>query len=399
VPTDSGAGVAYAATLLLEALADQGTAVHCFLAAPAEDVPERLRQHPNITFTTTPSAFRYGRWYSRTDTTKLISGSASNALMQFRLARQVAEAHQRDPFDVLYQFSHLETSALRRLERRLPPVVLHPEVHARGELRWLLKERRLARESGTLGRLGVVAGLMATRSLAQGRGARRVRAVVAPSRHFADLLHADYGIPSDRLRVVANPIDVERFHPADGRSETNPIRLLFMSRVAVRKGVDVIVPLTHRLADLEGKLLIEVVGDRSLFSDYRPLLEGMNPGIGRYLGGAAATDVQPHYARAHALLQPSWYEPFALTVGEALACGLPVVASAEVGATEGVDSDVCRVAPAGDLAGFERHIRRLVLELSSSGRRAELRDGARAEATRLFAPDVVGSQLLTALLP
>lgn len=399
VPSDQGAGVAYAATLLIEALVAQGAEVDCFLPVAENHAPDRLAGLDGLRIFCIPPSFRYGAWYSPNDITKFVSGTVFNAKAQVELAQLVARQHESRRYDALYQFSHLETAALRPVRRRLPPVVLHPEVHAAGELRWLIRERRLARAAGQLGRLGVATAAMTTRAAIQGAGVRSARTVVAPSRRFAQLLAQDYRIRPERLRVVPNPIDVGRFAmPETTDRDRGTVTLLYVSRLAVRKGVDQVVGLTNRLSDLSGRVRIRVIGDRSLFSDYRPLLARMDPVIGTYLGAAAAADVHALYRTGDALIQPSTYEPFALTVGEALASGLPVVATDEVGATEGVDRLACRVSAAGDLDGLEREVRALVTELQDGARRAQLSRVARAEAERLFSPETVGPQLLDAIV-
>ena len=67
------------------------------------------------------------------------------------------------------------------------------------------------------------------------------------------------------------------------------MRLLFVSRLAVRKGLDLVVGLSHRLSDLTGRVRIEIIGDKSLWSDYRALLSDLNPGVGVYRGELDAT--------------------------------------------------------------------------------------------------------------
>ena len=172
---------------------------------------------------------------------------------------------------------------------------------------------------------------------------------------------------------------------------------MFVSRIAVRKGVDAIVELSHRIADLEGQVMIEVLGDRSLWSDYRHLLAGLNPVTSVAVGHVGGDELRERLRGATVLLQPSRYEPFALTVGEALACGTPVITSDEVGATEHVDPRVGLRVPAGDVAALERALRGYLAAVAEPAAERELRALARAEAERLFAPDVVGRQLAAVL--
>jgi hypothetical protein len=67
-----------------------------------------------------------------------------------------------------------------------------------------------------------------------------------------------------------------------------------------------------------------------------------------------------------------------------------------VGAIDGLDPRVCRVFQAGDADAFEREVRALVTELED-GARVTLGPIARAEAERLFHPDVVTADLIAEL--
>jgi glycosyltransferase involved in cell wall biosynthesis len=179
-------------------------------------------------------------------------------------------------------------------------------------------------------------------------------------------------------------------------STTEPITLLFASRMSVRKGVEMVVALSHRLSDLAGDVRIEAVGGETPWSRYAALLEGMNGNVAGYHGPVDSAGLADLYRRSEVLLQPSHYEPFALTVGEGLASGLPVVASDEVGAAENVDRRCCGVFPAGDLDAFEHEVRTLVSRLRTV-ERARIKALARAEAERLYAPGSVGAQLVAYL--
>jgi glycosyltransferase involved in cell wall biosynthesis len=311
----------------------------------------------------------------------------------------VAEEHARRPYDVLYQFSNIELFAARRLNGALPPIVVHPEVHAAGELVWHRREDTLAARAESRQRRLAVRAILATRAARQSRDTRLVRRLIAPSRVFAGHLASDYDIPLDRISVVPNPIDLDRFAPARSTSRNGhgrQVTALFVSRLSTRKGVELVVELSQRLADLAGEVGIDVVGDRSLWSDYRPLLADLRAGIGSYVGPLDSDRVAERYARADLLIQPSWYEPFALTVGEALASGLPVVASNEVGAAEGVDRGCCVVFPAGDVDAFEAAVRGLVDRIRH-GDGAAIAKLARSEAQRLFAINRVADGVVDAL--
>lgn len=390
-PADSG-GVPYVATQLLLALARRGVEIDCYvggndaLPAAVEAAVDAVRE---------PVRWEWDRWYSRRPLAAFVTGQAARARAQRRMADRLAARHAERPYDLVYQFSQIETFALRALGRDVP-LVLHPEVHAAGELRWHRSERELAARCESRGRRAAVRTMLTVRSAAQRRAVRRASLVVAPSAHFADCLAADYGIARDALRVVPNPIDLERFRPpAEARRYDGTIRILFASRLAVRKGAELVVELSHRLRDLAGSVAIDVVGDNSQWSDYRPLLAGLEPSVARYVGAVPGPEIPALYASAHLLVQPSHYEPFALTVGEGLASGLPAVVSDAVGAAEFVDRRACATFDTGDVDAFEAAVRRMVDEVRRDG--PALAALARAEAERAFDPDAVAAGIVDAL--
>jgi glycosyltransferase involved in cell wall biosynthesis len=386
-------GVPYAATQILLGLAAAGVDVDAYIATVTAPYGSCFDDTPRLRVYAQPTGWGWGRWYSRQPLFATATSLAARVRAQQRLARVLAAEHARDPYDLIYQFSQFETPWLRGREGEFPPVVVHPEVHSAGELRWHRREHQLAVRCGGAWKTEATTALLAGRTLVQRRGARRVDGIIAPSRVFAGHLARDYGIAPERLHVVPNPIDLDRFVPtSDDAPAHQPLELLFVSRLAVRKGVEMIVALSHRLSQHGDRFRIRIVGAHSMFSDYTALLSDLHPEVARYEGVRNAGDVARLHRLADLVLQPSHYEPFALTVGEALASGSPVVASDEVGAAEDVDQGCCLQFPAGDLDAFESAVRRMGDSLRN-GQRSSMRVLARQEAERLFAPATVCGRL------
>lgn len=394
-----GGGVPYVGLQLVRGLRERGAEVDCYLTEPLTETPAALRGDAGIGLYCRRKRWEWDRWYSRDPLTAFITGQAANGAAQFGLAKMIAREHARRPYDVLYRYSQIELFGVRHQINALPPIVVHPEVHAAAELRWHRRERALSERAESRERRAATRMMLMARTARQRRDLQLVRRVVAPSHVFASHLSRDYGIPLERISVVPNPIDLERFAPRASVSAergSRRVTLLFVSRLAVRKGLDLVIGLSHRLSDMAGRVHIEIIGDRSLWSDYRPLLKDLNPAIGTYAGPLEPTRLATVYATADGLLQPSQYEPFALTVGEALSSGIPVVASDEVGAAEGVDPRCCAVFAAGDLDGFEAAVRALVARIENC-ERSKMARYARAEAERLFSPDRVTRGVLESI--
>jgi glycosyltransferase involved in cell wall biosynthesis len=386
-----GGGVPGAAVLLARGLAALGHEVDCWTTTESRTGTAWADGVPGLRLHLVESPFRWGRWYTNSRdhpmaTNLVLLGAKAWAVPA--LARRLRAEHRARPYDVLYRFSTLELVGFGRRLGSLPPIVVHPEVHAAGERRWVRAERHLARRvHGPLQRAAVLV-MLAVRSARQRRDIHRVARVIAPSRRFAELMEHDYRVGADRFRVVPNPIDVERFTPQPRGAREEQVRIIYVGRAAVRKGIDALTDLSHRLDDLAGEVRLEVIATASLWSDYRPLLDDLNPRLATVLGARWNVQVAQELAQSDLLVQPSRYEPFALTVAEALAAGTPVVTTDEVGAAEGVDARCLTVVPAGDVDALEKAVRARVEDVRA-GRDLEARAVARAEAERLFTPSVV----------
>ena len=324
-PTDGG-GVAGVAAALLGGLADRGHIVDCFSPGASADIPAQLANHPNLTFRWSGTRWRWDRWYSRNPVTAFITSLATRARGFMRLRRAISAAHARAPYDLVYQFSNVEAFGMPRALRRSVPLVIHPETHAAGELRCFIAERRLGMRCHNVPELVGVGLVLATRSIVQRLMVRRAALLVCISTPFRDHMVRDYRFPLSKTVVVPNPVDLERFQPGAG-GVSDPARLLVLGRVSVRKGVEQIVTLSHVLRSRNIDARIRIVGGHSLWSDYRPLLSGLDTTVAEYAGPVAARLVPMELQEPGVLIQASSYEPFGLTVAEALACGVPVIAT------------------------------------------------------------------------
>jgi glycosyltransferase involved in cell wall biosynthesis len=211
---------------------------------------------------------------------------------------------------------------------------------------------------------------------------------------FRDHLIHDYGVALGATVVVPNPVRLERFVNAN-EPPGAPATVLVLGRIAARKGIEDVVAVARILLERGADVRVRVVGGPSLWSDYTKLLEDLPPENSEYAGTVAASEIPAELARSDILLQASKYEPFALTVAEALAAGVPVVATTEVGAIESVDRSVAAEIEPGDVEGMASAIAAMLERLQANP--TQTRSLAQAEAARLFAPDVVCEQISIAL--
>jgi glycosyltransferase involved in cell wall biosynthesis len=389
-----GGGVGGVTTELLAGLAKFDHKIDCFLPGRERPLPSLLGRAANVTFIWGTSGWQWNRWYSRTKLAAFASGLLARSIASLRLRHEITRRHREQPYDLIYQFSNIEGLAVPSGVARAVPLVIHPETHIAGELRFLISERRLSWRCEPRYKFAVVAAIMFIRARVQRTRIRRAGLLICISGVFRDHLVRDYGYPLAQTVVAPNPVRTERFGRVDDELAEPPC-ILVLGRVAVRKGIEDMVAVAQTLHDQEVKARVRVVGGPSQWSDYTPLLEDLPSETAEYAGQVSAVDVQAELARTDILLQASKYEPFALTVAEALAAGVPVVATSEVGAVESVDRSVVTVVEPGDVAGMAAAIIAMLDTIRASP--TPTRSLARAEAERLFAPEIVCEQISTAL--
>jgi glycosyltransferase involved in cell wall biosynthesis len=380
--------------LMLRELLRQGVQVDLYLPT-YEWQPAPIEPTPGLRVIERRSRWRWQRWYSRTKPGALFSGLASRSLSSVLLSIRLLIEHRRKPYDAVYQLSQTELFLLGRVRRLAPPIVVHPCTHAAGELRWHRAEAPYALRSERRSVHLAIRAWLTLRSRLQPKELAYADLVVGLSRRFNELMGEDYRLPGRKLRVLYTPVDLEQFSPGLQGAGEGVRTLLFVSRISARKGVEEIVELSHRLADLAGSVRLLVIGGPTQWSDYRAHLAGLHPGVAEYVGPMPSEDLADLMRSSSMLLVPSRYEPGSIATAEALACGLPVVLSAEVGNAEVAAGPHVRIHQAGDVDGLEAAVRSLLRALDED--EPMLRAAARANAEQRLAVSTIARQLIAIL--
>jgi glycosyltransferase involved in cell wall biosynthesis len=392
-PAESG-GAPGVVTELLDGLSARGHEIDCFLPGAARQIPEHLRERDGLEFVSGTNSWRWDRWYSRSKITSFASGLLSRALGSLRLRREILARHERRPYDLVFQNQTIESLGVPRKLLRSTPLVVRPDTHQAGELRWLIAERRIALRYQPRHQFFLVAAIMSVRTLVQAAQIRRASLLICISGVFRDHIVHDYRFPRERTVVIANPVRIERF-TSSSRPPAEPPLILVPGRLSMRKGLEDVVGVARALLRGGVDARLRVVGGPSLWSDYSRLLEDLPAENSEYGGRTPPMEMPSEFERSDVVLVASKYEPFGLTVGEALAAGVPVVATSEVGAIEGIDESVLASVAPGDVEAMTTAITQMLDRLSAAPE--QLRALARSEAERRFARDVVCEQLSLAL--
>jgi UDP-glucose:(heptosyl)LPS alpha-1,3-glucosyltransferase len=166
---------------------------------------------------------------------------------------------------------------------------------------------------------------------------------IAVSRMVQNHLETLHHIPRDRIRLIYNGVDTDRFSPASCQPLRNPTRASF--GIADHETVFVMVAHNLRLKNAESAILaiarltskgervrLLIVGGKRpkpFLSMTRKLSLSQN-----VIFVETVEDVLPYFAAAEACLHPTWYDPCSLVSLEALACGLPLITTRYNGVCE-----------------------------------------------------------------
>lgn len=193
--------------------------------------------------------------------------------------------------------------------------------------------------------------------------------VIAQCRDEVDEL-VQLGVPRARICLIPSGVDNQRFCPAGPMAprETGRSRVLTVGRLVARKGfADVITAL--RLVPGAECLVIGGPPADGLAVDRlagRLLEIATAAGVAdrvQLIGAVPPTEMPKWYRSADVLATAPWYEPFGLVPLEAMACGVPVVASAVGGITDTVvDGITGELVPPRDPRALGAAIRRLLTD-------------------------------------
>lgn len=218
---------------------------------------------------------------------------------------------------------------------------------------------------------------------------RTHRAVVTLTTAEADLLVSTYGRVRAPIHVIPNGVDVARFRPPEP-SERAEARTtlgipddrtvaLFIGHEYERKGLPLVIA---GLREAPGVTLVVVGGGPDMIRRARS--QAREAGVDdRVVFAGTHADPVPFLWAADVLALPSAYEANALVVLEALACGLPVVATRVGFAPDLVEDGVNGFLVDRDAASVGARLDEL-----DRGRAGLMRAAARATAEQYSWPEI-----------
>jgi glycosyltransferase involved in cell wall biosynthesis len=176
-----------------------------------------------------------------------------------------------------------------------------------------------------------------------------------------------------RVALAPYGVDTGFWHGEGEPFASEGLRFIFAGQCSVRKGVPLLIE-AWRAAGLRDASL-ELVGAWRLPAS---TLASLPPGV-RHTGPQSPEGLRARYRAADVMVFPSFFEGFGLVILEAMACGLPVIASDTTAGPDILQPDTGRVVPSGNVEALAESLKWFEANRASL---PGMRRAARASAER-----------------
>jgi glycosyltransferase involved in cell wall biosynthesis len=169
---------------------------------------------------------------------------------------------------------------------------------------------------------------------------------------MAQIVSSHCQLPVERFQVIPNALDTELFIPVKANNKKEWLTILFVGRLERAKGVEVLGQAIPQICQEVPAVRFVFVGadrPRPQGGSHRRYLEQVlskyiEAGQIEFRGEVSQSELIQVYQQADISVVPSLlYESFSYTCVQAMACGLPVVASCIGGIPETLDQGKCGI--------------------------------------------------------
>jgi glycosyltransferase involved in cell wall biosynthesis len=153
-------------------------------------------------------------------------------------------------------------------------------------------------------------------------------AITVPSK-FAAKSFMESGISEKKLHVIPYGVRLEKFYPV-AEAPSDAFEVLFVGQVGLRKGVPYLLDAFAQLKHPRKRL--RIVG--SMRPEMKQVLATLPQQYVEFVGALPQSELAKYMSTSHVMVLPSIEEGLAMVQGQAMACGCPVLASANTGSED-----------------------------------------------------------------
>ena len=167
--------------------------------------------------------------------------------------------------------------------------------------------------SGRLGFLLPLYKRVILRNLLQG-----ARKIVVPTEDYISLIAGEYLVPRNKILVISYGIHFKDYHRS--KKVHSPVRILFVGRLVKQKNLLLLIESFKKIMNA----VLYIVGDGDEKNNLLKLTKNLNVVL---CGPKYGKELYKIYSESDIFILTSNYESFGIVMLEAMASGLPVVAS------------------------------------------------------------------------
>lgn len=165
--------------------------------------------------------------------------------------------------------------------------------------------------------------------------------VLVPSTFVADTIRAFH--PNKTISLAPYGVDLEFWRPRDGGDGSEVLRFIYAGQISLRKGIPDLLQAWEKAALRSAELTL--VGSWFLNDRKRVTL----PRGVKHVPTLSSEGLRDQYHQADTFVFPSFFEGFGLVLLEAMACGLPAIATDATAGADVLTESSGRVLPVGNL--------------------------------------------------
>jgi glycosyltransferase involved in cell wall biosynthesis len=172
--------------------------------------------------------------------------------------------------------------------------------------------------------------------------------VLAPSSFVADTISRFH---DKRIARAGYGVDSDFWRPSEPTGSDRPLRFIYVGHISIRKGTPILLQAWEKSTLKDAELIL--IGPWQLAHKIKSRL----PKGVRHISPLSSAELRTQYQSSDVFVFPSFFEGFGFVLLEAMACGLPVIASECTAAPDIVDANTGTVVPAGDVDAWVEAIR------------------------------------------
>jgi len=230
--------------------------------------------------------------------------------------------------------------------------------------------------------------------------AQKATRIVTISKYSLANIVEHYGITADKITIVSNGVDIEKFKPADPAAAKQKLGLsqeptvLFMGSLIPRKGLPYLVKAAEKVVKQQANAKFVIVGTGPLRRQIEESVATAGLTINFvFLGNLKEDQLSVAYNAADVFVLPSIQEGQGIVLLEAQACGKPVVAFGVGGVNETVhQKETGFLIDLGDTEGFAD---RLLELLGDEALRMKMGAAGRGFVAKNYTWDLCAQRMLS----